>query len=1139
MSMVSTFLIALISFIVLQLWLIPKLENNWYANKSIKKVTSVGFVSILKALRSLLQIVVVVYFLVVIFFLIADYFFTNLNSIAILNSSIEKLEHLRQIISDVDKNILGRIVFYGALAGLVFTIYKTNRRSFQDSVAAVIEKEFNQLMTKAKSGALPEIPPTDEMLVLGHQLSQFEELIKSGEIESSDETKKCNLIIEELKTQYFEADIYRRMDLSLGKKREENSLRKVWPKIFNVFISKGFVRDSGRIKKLLSTVGMAILILSLLGVSAPLFKDRVDESVKSLWRLQVQSNLKQARESWEDIKRSNESEAQTTVASLSSQQINALAGVVSHSYMSFGTWSESGNLAKSESKLKTISVKDKILKKHVEKYSPISDNNRNILRKAPIHDNAEKFIKSASPRKFEGYIAREFETTLKSAPANLQQKIMSKLDAFKTSYTTPASVTDFTKEILGEILEPALKQTDGLFSNEYLKEIKKSVTGDVKKAVVDSLDLKLHKLFTELAGDKSVEAILSEMRTVKYSAHGITPSQRMSIRKFQADLDLIARRELKVLNNSQMRLVVEKHEINIDKIQRRSKAMLANISTNNGGEINNKVLDFLSQYEDYFSSDISSRKETLRSKTLARNKINLPKSQIEKAFHLSTNVKKLASSNLVGGIVIGNYASKVEYPLDITNIEWDNTAPSKVMIKLTNSDGKTFSLGPYKYDVVYRALIYAIDSRPLAVTILNTSIGSQKIYLNPALVDSFIGCELIELDRFIFSYLDPIQMESQKVEIQRFGAFHNLYELTQLYGLLGFVKEENDEAKRFYKIEIEHTLSSKKISLENAITDTEMYSNDNSFLNRNYLQYKPSVKRVIKSCVNIAKGKIDAYGKCVESISPERINSKSKLAEWLEPISELSVVSGIRDKSYTIDAKLQFLMGGSDIQSESTWPLSFLIQNAAPEGNESVLPWEYSSLTQSINNSIINLIREKPIAQEIMSNVRGFSVLQRMFRLAFAGDLGAKFPIEKFVAMSTELVVDDYVATPDWVQTGGSWGEEDLKLINELTNDLEFELVDDGINSAISQTKDYVERCANQMIKRNLKDMSSCSEFSISKLLVESCETDKNVEICKLVNFSNLVTKTSKNIEMSLLLSVPYQDKSIYDRSSPKQCRTI
>lgn len=1135
--MVSAFLIALISFLVLQFWFIPKLVNNWHANKSIEKVASIGLISILKALRSLLQIVVVVYFLVVMFFLITDYFFTNLNSMAILNSSIEKLEHIRQIISDVDKNILGRIVFYGALAGLVFTIYKANRRSFQNSIADVVEKEFNQLMIKAKSGALPEMPPTEEMLAIGLQLNQFEELIRSGEIESSDETEKCNLIIEELKSQYVEIDIYRRMDLSMDNKSEERPLRKVWPKIFNVFISQGFVRDSGIIKKLLSTVGTAILILSLLGVSAPLFKERVEKTVNSLWELQVQSNLKQARESWENIKKSNESETQTTITSLSSQQINAISRVLSHSYMSFGSWSESGNLAISESKLKTISVKDKILKKHVEKYSPVSNNNRNILRKAPIPDNVEKFIQSASPRKFEGYIAREFKTTLKSAPANLQQKIISKLDAFRASYTTPASVNDFTKEILGEILDPALKQTDGLFSNEYLKEIKKSVTGDVKKAVVDSLDLKMHKFFTELAGDKSAETIVNEMRTAKYSANGITPNQRLSIRRFQANVDAIAKRELKVLNNSQMRLVVEKHEVNIDKIQRKTNGMLSNISKKNGVEISNKALDFLSQYEDYFSSDISSRKETLRSKALAKNKIYLSKSQIEKSFHLSTNARKLASSNLVGGIVIGNSASKIESPIDIINIEWDITDASNTVIKLTNSDGQTLSLGPYKGDVVYRALIYAIDSRPLAVTILNTSIGSQKIYLNPALIDSYIGCELIELDRFIFSYLDPIQLELQKAEIQRFRAFHDLYVLTQMHGMLGFVEKEHEGS---LESEIEQTLTSKKIFLEKAITDTEMYSKDNLFIRRNYLQYKPIVKRVMKNCVNSAKGEIDAYGKCVESISSKRINSKSKLAEWFEPISELSVVSGVRDKSYTIDSKLQFLTGGSDSQSESTWPLSFLIQNAAPEGNESVLPWDYSSLTQGIQNSIIKLTEENPVAQEVMSNVRDFSVLQRMFRLAFSGDFGAKFPIEKLISMSIEFHVDDYVATPDWVQTGGSWGEEDLKLVNKMANELELKLGDDdGLNSAISQTKEHVEYCASKMIKRNFKDMSSCSEFSNSKLLVENCEDDKNVEVCKLVNISNFVTNTSKNIEMSLLLNVPYQDKSIYDRSSPMQCRAI
>jgi hypothetical protein len=63
---------------------------------------------------------------------------------------------------------------------------------------------------------------------------------------------------------------------------------------------------------------------------------------------------------------------------------------------------------------------------------------------------------------------------------------------------------------------------------------------------------------------------------------------------------------------------------------------------------------------------------------------------------------------------------------------------------------------------------------------VNTEItGVQKIILHPALVDTRLGCEIIELDRFIFSYIASNVRQRNDDELDTARAQHALYGLAR------------------------------------------------------------------------------------------------------------------------------------------------------------------------------------------------------------------------------------------------------------------------------------------------------------------------------------------------------------------------
>jgi hypothetical protein len=124
-----------------------------------------------------------------------------------------------------------------------------------------------------------------------------------------------------------------------------------------------------------------------------------------------------------------------------------------------------------------------------------------------------------------------------------------------------------------------------------------------------------------------------------------------------------------------------------------------------------------------------------------------------------------------------------------------------------------------------------------------------------------------------------------------------------------------------------------------------------------------------------------------------------------KPISATYLVdSGVREAPFALDKNLLFLTGKNRV-SDPLWPLDFMIQ-AVPQtasGDVSVgnnwEPWRFPMIDSAVKDAVAKGIAGNADARTVLANMRDFTVLQRLFRLALTGELGFAFPLDELVKL--------------------------------------------------------------------------------------------------------------------------------------------
>jgi hypothetical protein len=124
------------------------------------------------------------------------------------------------------------------------------------------------------------------------------------------------------------------------------------------------------------------------------------------------------------------------------------------------------------------------------------------------------------------------------------------------------------------------------------------------------------------------------------------------------------------------------------------------------------------------------------------------------SFARSRSFARLRGFSRIGGVLIGRDpdAAPDEPPLDVRDLRWERSAenPRLWRFKLIHGDGKETTSRYFHDDLLFRALAYAADGRPVGVTMVSASpLWDLKILVHPALLDSGLGQRIIDLDRFV------------------------------------------------------------------------------------------------------------------------------------------------------------------------------------------------------------------------------------------------------------------------------------------------------------------------------------------------------------------------------------------------------
>jgi hypothetical protein len=1018
----------LAGFALLQWWVLPQVAVAWAANRTAEKLAKVGIIAALQVARTVLQIATFVYGA-----LLAGTWFLDVIgdpiSAAGLSAKISFLERLREPIAFVKDSIAANLALWSALLGLAYLIYKRHRADLVAQVAARADSEIERLTGELERGQWTDLPPTTEMEQIRERLEELRGI--AAKLEGA-ERAQADEITNVLERRLMEVDFGRRMNLALDPVPEPSLAQRLWPRVAALLTSRGFTRDSGLLAKACSYFSTAIICLSLVSMAGSTMEAGIAARVAHAWELTVVADQAKAKADWEKARTEHERKSSDSSQLPDPRQVHMLTRSFVNAYVSSPAWRMSTAALQREHVIEAAALREHIVKTHGTS-APIAAQTTGAPKDvlfAAAHDIA---LDPTRPAKLEDRLSRRLATDVSAPSTAVWEKINAKISGFAGAYAEPAKPSEFVKAVLGEILDPALDVIHSGSANTGTKEIEKAVTKGLKAAVERSIEIQFDRFLTELAGEKPIAEALSRVARAAPGATGLTPKESLAVGALSRQINLETTRMADQVASTRAAIAradpVSGDMQEVRELARKVSEWQRRSWQARGERTAKPTMDFLASYEDHFAASKSSAETTLRAKLLADAGYGLTQAQLTEAAARARNFDKLTGFNRVGGVLIGRPAKRTDGELDGFSIRRESASDGRITLILSNASGLETRLGPYLPDVIYRALLFAADGRPLVVTILNAGIaGAKKVILHPALVDTTIGCEMIELDSLVFNYLDEHVRKAHSAEMRRVKGYDELYVLASLHGAHALVKPEY---KSQFEAQIaDHIAASTRLALENTLVDPLLFSDpQRSPLAARYKIYSKPVLDAMKACSSSRPITVEAFGDCIETAANTQTHSIAEAELWLKTPKPLEFVSGVRERTFSIDGKLTFLVGGGGM---AELPLQFLIQDTDAGGDPNV--WSFETLVPTINKGVDDLIRVNEVARSIIDDSDDFTILQRLFRIIFDGQIRGASLLRQVADLADQLrpQTHDTIATARWIAAEHQTGAEAARALATL-----------------------------------------------------------------------------------------------------------
>jgi hypothetical protein len=976
--------------------------------------------------------------------------------------SADGFEHLQQTIASFASKIesvsglIGLCILGAAILTILILLYKKSKQIFFNDA----QVQFAGLVGHYNHGSLPALPPTNEMNEVQIKIEEVYNWVSAQEESLIDQepeirnayVEKGKAAINDLSQFYARLDIERRINLQ----EIEEAQKSLKGRMIGFITSKGFFESGGKVKGVLGNILSAVALIALLVV-------QVGHSTYALsndMSLDVmQKRIQEAQQSFAY----SEGMSKVVLSEADEKLLDEMAADFELAVGNNPVWAsdEDGSddeKAASAFLLESLLTRETILN-HFSSTIGERSNSTDFGTYKSISDDQfhevegyrqtliRRSLKDLSDKNSLSELGKEYRTILKEriAQANPAQweKIKAKFIVYKQSFKQPVSFSSVTgklwSNVTGDIPGNLARFGDnelGKAANEIVEEIGKEHLKMIHENII-------YKHISSVCSPTPYADSWNDLKNM--SPTGIFPNQKLA-EKIKNKLPMLDGAEIKLMaENMSPGLKHNSMPVNLSK----AEATLSKIETD-GGPLGREALQ---TFDDYFPAQNSefvkpayetkpfasrSAASTARaSMSQTRSAGGMAEGLAQGAgefFKVSRarSVKALRGFSRIGGVLIGDLphtATESNNNVSINGITWksDHTG---VTFTFKNK-GEEVKYGPYEKDIVLSALVYAADGRPTTVTMVKAApLTSLKILLHPALVNSQLGLDAIELDRWVDTY------QSQEIGRERTFVMlcQSLYILAHYYRL-GLV--EGDKGLAFYKEKFQKTIKACEENFSLIRGRTLDKYNCPFYAKAEF--YEQELVEVIKSCMDKKPINMAQLNTLIISKVKERWEGKVQLStgdnllvdhnEAPKNASSYQVWSGVREVGYSLSSPLVITPVAE--RPSINYPFDFIIQTAftsstvkqslssTPEEYIDASPWQFPGLEQKdvVNKSISEALRltSNRQMQHVYSRMSQFTELQRLFRLAFEGQLGKGFPLHKLITLVKEFdKVVPYVKTPEW-----------------------------------------------------------------------------------------------------------------------------
>lgn len=989
-----------------------------------------------------------------------------------------------------------RFVLSLIILGVVFLIilYRNGKKTAQNV--------YKDLMRKYEKGQLASMPPDKRMEEIAKSVGAVEEEanrvvnIPDGALSSADQKRKKEYIgtlqytKKQLNQKYVFADLDRRVIPEIEKQAPSSEKTGRWSRMLNFLSSEGFVRVIGRSNKLMSRVGIILLLMSFLGASKGAIQSASSAQIRQLVDLNVQIERNEV-EQWDEtlVTQSGERISEEEWTDEDEEVLDAIAHDFELAFANSLVAAATPALNRASPSLfraRTHAVRTNILgrfqanaNQQVSRFSRVG-NAAMYESHADFHGTRPTSSASSSNYQFAESLEKEalqagrspkpqtsigqrYKESLRGKisryPSSVWQDIKAKYASEVASFNrmaTPRQVFGMTvSETLDGLAYEAFRGGGDDLSNTLSNRLTRQMsTGTVKNWVEINMNNYTQDLVAkpDLSSARQTFANRSSTATkfVQYqvSASDVIPSaDQLSSHLSQHPpfLERLDRTpdELKTMDRS-LRNLATRNRVAASELAANANSFKSLFPGVQGAELQTVagsmsndipfergVVEAASQIGGGGGgggSGSAAKRATPRSKPrVTRTRPPVRTASVNMASR-ARSFSSLRGFRRIGGVLIGQEPSNTgKTDADFTGVEWETTGKG-VHIILRDRNGQSYDAGTYSSDIVHQALVYAADGRPVTATMIKLEIiNALKILTHPALTDTQLGCEAIAIDRFVDEYASREKAVSE--------ALRNTNGLNLLYRYSVFLALADDSRMSYTdKLELEDYITEFETALSEVFPDVyRYYSFGNriedegyTFIHAHPELYHSGLWGAIKYALTSSNGSLSNYRRAMSNRRVQYDNMEDLLR------ADIAVWSGVRETPYRIDNQLSFLSP----ETTGLEPLRFMEQIAfIPLHDEKNYdPWEFPALE---NSKVI----EKAVSQGMGSNyrkrliyerIKSFTLAQRLFRAAFNGDLGQAFPVEKLSVLANETQQSvKWKPTPRF---NGYIGPNDLELYLRMTS---------------------------------------------------------------------------------------------------------